>query len=348
MNKEQKSINAMRVLGMDMVDQANSGHPGIVLGAAPMVYTLFTKHLNYNPDKPDWFNRDRFILSAGHGSALLYSALHLSGYDLPMEELKNFRQWGSKTPGHPEYGHTVGVEATTGPLGQGISNAVGMAIAEKHLRAKLSRENLPVVDHHTYVLCGDGDLQEGVAMESASLAGHLGLEKLIVLFDSNKIQLDGPVEDASSECIRDKFVAMGWDYIYVDDGENTKLISDAIDMAKDQQEKPTLIEVNTVIGFASPKAGSSAAHGAPIGEEGNKKTREALGWTAEAFDIDADVYEDFKSANESKGMKACKLWEEMVAQYEGKYPEENKILQRLIHKDNDVDYDLALSKYVPK
>lgn len=348
MNKKIQSINALRMLGVDMVNKANSGHPGIVLGAAPMMYTLFTKHLSYNPEKPNWLNRDRFVLSAGHGSALIYSALHLAGYDLDMEELKNFRQWGSKTPGHPEYGHTEGIEATTGPLGQGISNAVGMAIAERYLGAQLNKDEFTVIDHYTYVLCGDGDLQEGVAMESASLAGHLGLDKLIVLFDSNDIQLDGPIKMATSENIKAKFEAMNWSYIKVEDGELTEDISSAIERAK-TMPGPTLIEVKTIIGHGSPQQGQSATHGAPLGEENTKATRQALGWHHPPFEIPEEVYEDFRESNDLKGMNGYNVWMSMVDRYKNTYPIEGKIIEALMKGENlDIDYSCVLEGYEPK
>lgn len=233
-----------------------------------MAYTLWTKHLRHNPSNPNWFNRDRFVLSAGHGSMLLYSLLHLGGYDLPMEEIKNFRQWNSKTPGHPEFRHTAGVEATTGPLGQGIGMAVGMAMAEAHLAATYNKEGHSVVDHYTYALCGDGDLMEGVAAEAISLAGHLKLDKLIVLYDSNDISLDGDLHKSFSENIAKRFESYGWNHIYVEDGNDIEAISAAIDKAKAQNGKPTIIEVKTVIGFGSPnRSGKADAHGMPLGKE---------------------------------------------------------------------------------
>ncbi|SHE87391.1 transketolase [Alkalibacter saccharofermentans] len=348
MNKKMQSINALRMLGVDMVNKANSGHPGIVLGSAPMMYTLFTKHLIYNPEKPDWFNRDRFVLSAGHGSALIYATLHLAGYNLTMDDLKSFRQWGSKTPGHPEYGHAEGIEATTGPLGQGISNAVGMAIGERYLAAQLNKEGFPVVNHHTYVLCGDGDLQEGVAMESASLAGHLGLDKLIVLFDSNDIQLDGPVDMATSEKIQAKFEAMNWSYLKVDDGEMTEDISRALEKAKNMLG-PTLIEVKTIIGHGSPQQGQSATHGAPLGEENTNIARQNLGWHHPPFEIPEEVYEDFRESNDLKGMNGYNVWVSMVDRYKNKYPIEGKIIEALMNGENlGIDYDCVLEDYKPK
>ena len=226
------AINTIRTLSIDTIEKANSGHPGMPMGAAPMAYTLWTQFMNHNPKNPNWFNRDRFVLSAGHGSALLYSLLHLSGYDLSIDDLKDFRQWGSKTPGHPEYGHTAGVDATTGPLGQGIAMAVGMAMAERHLADTYNRDSYQVVDHYTYSICGDGDLMEGVSAEAASLAGHLKLGRLVVLYDSNDISLDGDLDKSFSESVAERFNAYGWQYLRVDDGNDTSAIAKAIEEAK--------------------------------------------------------------------------------------------------------------------
>lgn len=343
---EKRAINAMRILGVDMINKANSGHPGIVLGAAPIMYTLFTKHLKFNPKDPKWFDRDRFVMSAGHGSALLYSALHLNGYDLPMEELKNFRQWGSKTPGHPEYGHTPGIESTTGPLGQGIATSVGLAIAEKYLAATFNKEDKKVIDHYTYVLCGDGDLQEGVALEAVSLAGHLGLGKLILLFDSNDIQLDGPVNLASSEDVKGKFEAMNWNYIKVEDGEDYENIHKAIAQAKGNSSKPTIIEVKTIIGHGSPHAGKNATHGSPLGEENTVTTRKTLGWDKEPFTIDKDIYNHYTEQNQNKGIKAYDEWTKLVDGYEKSCPQEGKKLRGLINcQPVDIDFDKVFDSY---
>ncbi len=270
---EQLAINTIRTLSIDAVQKANSGHPGMPMGAAPMAFSLWADHMNHNPKNPEWFNRDRFVLSAGHGSMLLYSLLHLSGYDLSMDDLKSFRQWGSKTPGHPEYRHTAGVDATTGPLGQGIAMAVGMAMAERHLEAKYNRDELNVVDHFTYGICGDGDLMEGVSAEAASLAGHLGLGKLVVLYDSNDISLDGDLDKSFSENVQKRFEAYNWQVIRVEDGTDIDSISKALAAAQAETTKPTLIEVKTVIGFGSPnKSVKSASHGAPLGEAEIKLT----------------------------------------------------------------------------
>ena len=300
---DQLAINTIRTLSIDAIEKANSGHPGLPMGAAPMAYTLWTKHMHHNPSNPQWFNRDRFVLSAGHGSMLLYSLLHLGGYGLPMEEIKNFRQWDSKTPGHPEYGHTVGVEATTGPLGQGIGMAVGMAMAERHLAATYNKPGFDVIDHHTYALCGDGDLMEGVAAEAISLAGHLQLNKLIVLYDSNDISLDGELDMSFTENIRKRFESYGWNYIRVEDGNNIGLVSSAIEEAKGNSGGPTIIEVKTVIGYGSPnKSGKADAHGAPLGEDEMKLTKEYYKWTFEEdFHVPEGVYETFQESAEKLG-----------------------------------------------
>lgn len=259
------SIATIRTLSIDAIEKANSGHPGMPMGAAPMAYTLWTQFMNHNPKSPEWFNRDRFVLSAGHGSMLLYSLLHLSGYDLSMEDIKSFRQWGSKTPGHPEFHHTAGVDATTGPLGQGIGMAVGMAMAERHLAHTYNKESYPVVDHFTFAICGDGDLMEGVSSEAASLAGHLQLGKLVVLYDSNDISLDGDLDRSFSENVENRFKSIGWQVIRVEDGNNLEEISKAIEEAKQDDTRPTLIEVKTTIGYGSPNmSGKSDVHGKPL------------------------------------------------------------------------------------
>ncbi|PAD89164.1 transketolase [Niallia circulans] len=317
------SIASIRTLSIDTIEKAKSGHPGMPMGAAPMAYTLWTSFMNHNPKNPEWFNRDRFVLSAGHGSALLYSLLHLSGYDLSLDDLKGFRQWGSKTPGHPEYGHTAGVDATTGPLGQGIAMAVGMALAEKHLAGVYNKNNYPIVDHFTYSICGDGDLMEGVSAEAASLAGHLQLGKLVVLYDSNDISLDGDLDKSFSESVEQRFKAYGWQYIRVNDGNDTDQIAKAIEEAKKDQSKPTLIEVKTIIGFGAPnKAGKSLAHGAPLGAEELKLTKEAYNWTFdEDFYVPEEVYNHFKEKVLMNGEKKEQEWKELFANYEKEFPE---------------------------
>ncbi|MGL4971723.1 MAG: thiamine pyrophosphate-dependent enzyme, partial [Culicoidibacterales bacterium] len=293
---EQVAINSIRTLGIDAIEKANSGHPGIVMGAAPMAYTLWSKTLTVNPNNPTWFNRDRFVLSAGHGSMLLYSLLHLTGFDVSIEDLKQFRQWDSKTPGHPEFGHTVGVDATTGPLGQGIAMAVGMALAEKHLAAKFNRDQFNVVDHYTYVLCGDGDFMEGVSAEASSFAGVHDLSKLIVLYDSNDICLDGNLDEAYTEQTRQRYDAYGWQTILVEDGTDVAAIATAIEQAKADTKRPTLIEIKTVIGEGAPtKAGSNAAHGAPLGANEAAAAKVAYGWDHEPFSVPTAVYDHFQT-----------------------------------------------------
>ena len=270
MNIDQLTIDTIRVLSAEMVEKAKSGHPGLPLGAAPMAHTLWSKVMKHNPKNPDWVNRDRFILSAGHGSALIYSLLHLYGYGLTNDDLKNFRQLGSKTPGHPEYGHTLGIEATTGPLGQGIAMGLGMAMAEAHMRAKFNTEEMDIIDHYTYVLSGDGCLMEGISNEAASLAGSLGLGKLIVLYDSNSITIEGSTDLAFKENVRGRFEALGWETILVEDGNDILRIEEAINLAKENVNKPTLIEIRTEIGYGTSKQGNSSAHGEPLGSEAMK------------------------------------------------------------------------------
>ncbi len=316
------SVNAIRFLGIDAIEKSKSGHPGIVMGAAPMAYSLFTKELRVNPAQPNWINRDRFILSAGHGSMLLYGLLHLSGFeDVTIDEIKSFRQWGSKTPGHPEFGHTTGVDATTGPLGQGISTATGFAQAERYLAAKYNRDGFPIFDHYTYVICGDGDLMEGVSAEAASYAGLQKLEKLIVLYDSNDINLDGETKDAFTENVRARYDAYGWHTDLVTDGTDVDTIFAAIEKAK-TAGKPSLIEIKTVIGYGSPnKAGSNAAHGAPLGPDEAEATRKALDWNYAPFEIPEEVYADFKENVADRGAAAYDAWVKLVEDYKAAYPE---------------------------
>ncbi|WP_243459694.1 transketolase [Metabacillus bambusae] len=318
----QLAINTIRTLSIDTIEKANSGHPGITMGAAPMAYILWAKEMNINPTNPEWINRDRFILSAGHGSALLYSMLHLFGYGLTIDDLKNFRQWGSKTPGHPEFGHTAGVDATTGPLGQGIGMAVGMAMAECHLAETYNKEKFNVINHYTYSLCGDGDLMEGVSAEAASLAGHLKLGRLVVLYDSNDISLDGDLNLSFSESVEDRFKAYRWQVLRVEDGNDIEAIQKAIQEAKADTERPTLIEVKTTIGFGSPnKSGSAASHGAPLGEEEVKLTKAAYQWEAEEpFFVPEEVEKHFASIVE-KGKATEQAWNELFEGYKAAYPE---------------------------
>ena len=318
----QLSVNAIRFLGIDAIEKSKSGHPGVVMGAAPMAYDLFTKQLRINPEQPNWINRDRFVLSAGHGSMLLYALLHLSGFkDVSMEEIKNFRQWGSKTPGHPEFGHTAGVDATTGPLGQGISTATGFAQAERFLAAKYNREGYPIFDHYTYVICGDGDLMEGVSAEAASYAGLQKLDKLVVLYDSNDINLDGETKDSFTEDVRARYEAYGWHTALVEDGTDLAAIDAAINEAK-ASGKPSLIEVKTVIGYGSPnKQGTNAVHGAPLGAEEAAATRKALGWDYAPFEIPEEVYADYRTNVAERGAAAYDAWKQLVEDYKQAHPE---------------------------
>ena len=331
----QKSVNAIKVLGVDAINKAKSGHPGVVMGAAPMAYSLFTKHLRVNPKKTDWINRDRFVLSAGHGSMLLYSLLHLSGFeDVSLEEVKNFRQWGSKTPGHPEFGHTKGIDATTGPLGQGISTAVGMALAERYLAAKYNKEGYNIFDHYTYVICGDGDIMEGVASEASSFAAVQKLNKLVVLYDSNDICLDGETKDAFSENVRARYEAYGWNTILVQDGANVEAVNAALEQAK-KSDKPTLIEVKTIIGAGSPnRQGTNGVHGAPLGDEETALFRKEIGWENEPFDIPADVYADFKANVADRGEKEYAKWDKLYADYKVKFPELVKELEEALTRED--------------
>lgn len=319
--KDQLAIDTIRALSIDAIEKANSGHPGLPMGAAPMAYTLWTRHLNFNPQSKDFFNRDRFILSAGHGSALLYSLLHVSG-SLELEELKQFRQWGSKTPGHPEYRHTDGVEVTTGPLGQGFAMSVGMALAESHLAGKFNKDQFDIVNHYTYVLASDGDLMEGISHEAASFAGHNQLDKLIVLYDSNDISLDGDLDKSFSEDTKQRFEAYGWNYILVENGNDLDEIDNAITQAKTQQG-PTIIEVKTIIGFGSPnKAGSNGVHGAPLGEEERALTFKEYGLDPEKrFNVPEDVYEIFKSTMLKRANENEEAWNNMLKNYSEAYPE---------------------------
>ena len=331
----QKSVNAIKVLGVDAINKAKSGHPGVVMGAAPMAYSLFTKHLRVNPKKTDWINRDRFVLSAGHGSMLLYSLLHLSGFeDVSLEEVKNFRQWGSKTPGHPEFGHTKGIDATTGPLGQGISTAVGMALAERYLAAKYNKEGYELFDHYTYVICGDGDIMEGVASEASSFVAVQKLNKLVVLYDSNDICLDGDTKDAFSENVRARYEAYGWNTILVEDGSDVEAVNAAIEQAK-KSDKPTLIEVKTIIGAGSPnRQGTNGVHGAPLGDEETALFRKEIGWENEPFDIPADVYADFKVNVADRGENEYTKWEKLYADYKAAYPELAKELEEVLSRED--------------
>lgn len=320
MNNSQLTVNAIRLLSVDAIEKANSGHPGITLGAAPIAYALWQNSLVFNPKNPKFANRDRFILSAGHGSMLNYSLLHLYGYKLSIDDIKNFRQFGSKTPGHPEFGETDGVEISTGPLGQGIANAVGMAIAETHLAAKYNRDGFNVVDHYTYALCGDGCMMEGIEYEAASLAGTLKLGKLIVLYDDNKITIEGDTASSFTEDVKKRHEAQGWQIIDVKDGNDINAIKRAIKKAKSEKEKPSLIVCHTTIGYGSPLAGSAATHGAPLGQENIAKLRQTLGYNYPPFEIPSEVYKHTSSAIR-RGKKAEREWKKLFKEYSEKYPE---------------------------
>ena len=326
MNIEQKSVNAIRVLAADTVQKANSGHPGMPLGSAAMAYELWANHLTHNPKNPKWVNRDRFILSAGHASSLLYSLLHLFGYGLTIEDMKNFRQDNSLTPGHPEYGHTVGVEATTGPLGAGMGMAVGMAMAQAHMAATFNTEDYNIIDHYTFVLGGDGCMEEGISSEAFSLAGTLGLSKLIVLYDSNNITIEGNTDLAFTEDVNKRMEAFGFQTLTVEDGNNLEEISKAIELAKAEKTKPSFITVKTKIAFGCPaKEGSESSHGSPLGEENVKALRDNLGWEEqEAFVIPQDVYDNF-AQKAKKGQEAEDNWNKLFKAYCEKYPEKKEL-----------------------
>lgn len=322
-NIDELSVNAIRVLSADAIQKAKSGHPGLPLGAAPMAYELWAKHMNHNPANPEWKNRDRFVLSGGHGSMLLYSLLHLFGYgNLSIEDVKNFRQLDSLTPGHPEYGHTVGIEATTGPLGQGMAMAVGMAMAEAHLAAVFNKEGFDVVDHYTYVLGGDGCMMEGISSESFSLAGTLGLGKLIVFYDSNNISIEGSTDIAFTENVVEKFKAFGFQTIEVSDGTDLEAIGKAIEEAKADKSRPSLIKVNTLIGYGCPaKQGKASAHGEPLGEENVAALKENIKWPCKGdFEVPQEVYDHYKELA-AQGAKAEEAWNKLFDEYCAKYPE---------------------------
>ena len=321
---DQLCINTIRALSLDAVQKANSGHPGLPLGAAPMAYALWTRFLRHNPRNPKWDNRDRFLLSAGHGSMLIYSLLHLTGYDLPLDELKNFRQWGSRTPGHPEYGLTPGVEITTGPLGQGFANGVGMAMGGAHLAARFNQEGFPLIDHYVYAIVSDGDLMEGVASEAASLAGHLKLGKLIYLYDDNHVTIEGFTSLAFSEDVPKRFEAYGWHTHTVADGNNLDEIEAAIREAQSVTDKPSLISVKTVIGFGMPTQGTRKAHSDAPGEDAVKETKRHLGWPEDKqFYIPDEALAHFREAIQ-RGEQFEGEWNELVSKYEQSHPEEAK------------------------
>ncbi|MUT68078.1 transketolase [Paenibacillus sp. NEAU-GSW1] len=346
---DQLSIDTIRTLAIDAIDKANSGHPGMPMGAAPMGYQLFAKNMVHNPSNPTWINRDRFVLSAGHGSMLLYSLLHLSGYDLPIEELKNFRQWGSLTPGHPEVGHTAGVDATTGPLGQGVAMAVGMAMAEAHLGATYNKEGFNVINHYTYSICGDGDLMEGISHEAASLAGHLQLGKLVVLYDSNDISLDGELSLSYSETVQKRFEGYGWQVLRVQDGNDLEALSKAVAEAQAETSKPTLIEVKTVIGYGSPnkqgKGGHGGTHGSPLGADETKLTKQFYGWSEDhSFHVPDEVRSHFAEVK-ANGEQANAEWDQLFAAYKQANPELAKQFELAIAGELPEGWDADLPAY---
>ena len=342
--QQNNSINALRFLSADAVQKANSGHPGMPMGMAEIATALWSKHLKHNPSNPRWFNRDRFVLSNGHGSMLLYSLLHLTGYDLSIDDLKDFRQLKSKTPGHPEYDIDIGVETTTGPLGQGIANAVGMAISEKILAAEFNEEDIKPIDHYTYVFLGDGCLMEGVSHEACSFAGTHNLGKLICFYDQNGISIDGEIENWFTDDSIERFKSYGWHTISVD-GHNVEEIEKAIEEAKKESNKPSMIFCKTTIGFGSPnKSGTADVHGAPLGEEEINKTREALGWTYEPFELPEDVYEFWNATEQGSSLNLD--WDNLMSSYEEKYPEKSKELNRRINADLPQSFENDFDKFL--
>lgn len=352
-NIDELCINTIRGLAMDAVERAKSGHPGMPMGAAPMGYLLFDRFMRYNPENPDWPNRDRFILSAGHGSMLLYALLHLTGYDLPMEELKNFRQWGSMTPGHPEFQDTPGVETTTGPLGQGFGNAVGMAVAEAFLAEKFNRpegadEDFAIIDHYTYVICSDGDLMEGISHEAASLAGHLRLGKLIYLYDDNHISIEGSTDLAFSEDIPTRFESYGWHVQQVEDGNDLHALEAAIEAARQETRRPSLISVRTHIAYGSPMQDDAESHGAPLGEDNIRAAKENYGMPPdEKFYVPDEVREHMEKARE-RGRKAEEEWKQRLARYREHFPEHATVLERALAGKLPDDWDADLPVFRPE
>ena len=339
------SIATIRSLGIDTINKANSGHPGMVLGSAPALYTLFNKELNIYNKEAEWINRDRFVLASGHASALLYSMLHLTGFDVTIDDLKNFRQLSSRTPGHPEIEMTHGVDASSGPLGQGIPMAAGMAMAEKFLASQYNKENFDIIDHYTYVLCGDGDMQEGVTYEAASLAGHLSLGKLIVLYDANKVTLDGPLSMSFSENVKKRYEACNWQVLEVKDGNDINEIHKAIKKGKKEQFKPTLIIVNTVIGFGSANQGTNKVHGAPLGKEDGKNAKLSYGFDHDEFYVPEEVYEDFKKKTIKRGKSKFNKWNKLFNEYKEQYPTEAKQLEDAIAGKYSLNIDELLKNY---
>jgi transketolase len=342
---DQLSINALRFLAVDAVEKAKSGHPGAPLGDAPIAYLLFRKYMRHNPANSHWSDRDRFVLSNGHASAMLYSVLHLCGYKVSMEDLQQFRQYGSKTPGHPERGLTDGVEVTTGPLGQGLAMSVGMAAAERHLSARYNKPGMEIVDHYTYVICGDGDLMEGVSHEACSFAGTLGLGKLILLYDDNLISLDGPTELSFTEDVEKRFEAYHWHVQRVADGNDLEAIEKAIDVAKEVTDKPSIIAVRTIIGYGSPKAGTSKAHGEPLGQEDTIKTKEKLGWPADkSFYVPEEAAKNWAQAKE-RGAKVENDWNALFAKYKQQFPELAAEYERVFAGKLPAGWEVGVPKF---
>lgn len=335
---ETLTVDTLRMLSVEGVEKAKSGHPGLPLGAAPAGYAVWAKHLKHHPKASSWIDRDRFVLSAGHGSMLLYSLLHVFGYDCTIDDLKNFRQLGSRTPGHPEYGLTDGVEATTGPLGQGIANAVGMAMAERFLAAKFNQEGYPIFDHYTYALHGDGCLMEGVSYEAASLAGTLGLSKLILLYDSNNITIEGNTDSNFTEDVEKRFLSMHWNVIKVLDGNDLEEIDRAIQSAKAQTEKPSILIIKSQIGYASPKAGSEKAHGEPLGQENLEKTKHFLAWTEEPFSVPVAVKEHIQELSK-KNWEKMEVWNQRYEEYKTKYPVQAQQIHTWFDQTTKLEYE---------
>ncbi len=336
-------INAIRMTSMNMINKAKSGHPGIALGAATIMHTLFTRHINVDPNVPEWSNRDRFVLSAGHGSSMLYATLHLAGYNISMDDLKNFRQLNSKTPGHPESHMTAGVDATTGPLGQGVAMATGLAIANCVAGSTYNKFNYPLFDNYTYVLCGDGCLQEGVALEAMNIAGTLELSKLIVLYDSNDIQLDGKVADCHKESVKNKYEAMGFNYILVEEGQSVKHIDEAISLAK-KSEKPTLIEIKTVIGYGSNLSGDCSVHGSPLGDRATKDLAKTLDWSFAEFDVPHECYEFYDETLGARGYEKNNEFNLLLSDYMKQYGDDYEGISNFINNDRTIDLSLLETK----
>jgi transketolase len=338
------AVQAIRALSIDAVEKANSGHPGLPMGAAPMAYVLWSRFLKHSAKQPNWLNRDRFVLSAGHGSMLLYSLLHLFRYDVSMKDLQSFRQFGSKTPGHPEFGHTPGIDTTTGPLGQGIATAVGFAMAERFMAGVFNKPNHELINHHTYVIVGDGDLMEGISSEASSFAGHLGLHKLIVLYDSNDISLDGPTSWSFTEDVKARYRAYGWNVLRVEDGNNLEEIDAALSKAQAMTNGPTLIEVKTIIGYGSGKQGTSAVHGSPLGPDEVKKARATYGWNHDAFEVPKEVYDTF-AGFEQVSEKTQTAWDASLQAYRNAFPEAAIELDAALAGHVNVDFAQVLPKF---